>query len=175
MCSDCNQCVKKVIKRECKHESCKKCKRFLCKICNSDTKECPSCNTKRKLLFECTNKHNICSSCKSKGCQICPKYNQCSNCKESKICAPLSCKCKFLCFNCKFLKKGTGCILHSGDLKHCSNKSCKFILIDNFLLEQCNSNQYCLYCKKRLKNNKEMREHHKCKGSMEINLNETYA
>ena len=163
LCNTCGQYVKKLILRECKHETCENCKRFMCTICSTDTKVCPSCNTEQYLIFECINKHSICSDCQSGGCQICPKYNQCSNCKDNKICAPLSCECKFLCFDCGFLKKGTDCILHSGELKRCSNKSCKFALKDNFLIEQCNNDRFCLYCKKRLRGNKEMRKHNKCK------------
>jgi hypothetical protein len=161
-CPTCKE-PKVISDRPCGHERCcKECLRYLCFKCTGNN-ICDSCKALSQYLNSCSSKkHQVCATCENY-CRSCKPLKECSNCGEKKNGFEISCECGYLCNDCKFLTNETGCILHSGNLRRCSDhKNCKFLLIDKILKKNCNNQIFCLACKKVIKKNSDRKKHKNC-------------
>ncbi|OMJ69352.1 hypothetical protein SteCoe_32959 [Stentor coeruleus] len=151
-----------LIERECKHLCCEECLKFMCKEC-MQKEICQSCEKLSKELYEDQSSHLICINCSKFGCRICKPAEACSNCGNFNDGMNLSCECGFLCYNCTFLRDGDHCILHKGELSHCSDhKPCIFSMKNDLIFKECKDMYFCPRCKEYVPKMSEKKKHKKC-------------
>ena len=149
ICSHCSM-RGKLINRDCGHQCCMKCTKFLCNECNWKPEICCNCKGGYHLSRANACNHLICEFCKSEGCKTCSLAGFCSNCNREGATIKLSCECRFVCNNCSFLIMKGICILHQNDQlsRHNYHQPCRFTLLDPLLRRDCDKQFFCMYCRK---------------------------